>query len=85
LRKTFADDGQRARRGCARGSESARSSSTGEAFARQLDRRRHQLRQRELARAVFLVRKGKARDRAGHADAERAVARLARISLAALV
>ena len=56
-----------------------------ETVAREPDRRRDQLRERELARAVFLVRERKPRDRAGHADAERRVARLARIGLALLV
>ena len=42
-----------------------------EPFAREPDGGRDQLRERELAGAVFLVRQRQSRDRAGHADAER--------------
>ena len=56
-----------------------------EALARQRDRGRDQLRERELARAVLLMRERQPRDRAGHADAERRIARLLRIGFALLV
>ena len=85
LRKICAAAGQRARRGCARGSESARSSSTAKPSRASANRRRDQLRERELARAVALMREREPRDRAGHADAERRFARLLRVGLAFLV
>ena len=50
--------------------------------ARQLDGRLEQVRQREVAGAVFLQRQRQARDGAGHADAERGIARLGDIGLA---
>ncbi len=55
------------------------------AVARQRDRRRDQLAEREDARAVFRMREREAGDRAGHADGERGVARLARVRFAPLV
>ncbi len=55
------------------------------AFAREPDRGRDQLRQGEFARAVSLMRERESRDRAGHADTERRVARLPGVGLAFLV
>src|SRR5947209_2502336 len=55
------------------------------AVARQRDRRRDQLGEREFARAVFRVREREPRDRAGDADGERGVLRFARIGVAPLV
>ena len=52
------------------------------AVARQLDRRRDQLRQLEFAGAVFLQRERQARDGARHADAEALIARFRRIGVA---
>ena len=56
-----------------------------QAGARKLDRGGHQLGQREFAGAVFRVRERQPRHRAGDADREPAVARLARVGLAVLV
>src|SRR5262249_58197072 len=56
-----------------------------DAVARGRERRGDELRQREFARAVTLERECQAGDRAGYADAEAGVARLARIGLAFLV
>ena len=53
-----------------------------EAVTRELDGRLEQVRQRELAGAVFLQRQRQARDGAGHPDAERGIARLGDIGLA---
>ena len=53
-----------------------------EAVARQLDRRLDDLRQREIAGAVFFQRQRQSGDRAGHADAERGIARFVRIGFA---
>jgi len=55
------------------------------ALARQRDRRRDQLREREFAGAVFRVRERQPRDRAGNADGERGVLRFARIGFAPFV
>ena len=82
LRKIVAVDGQRASRSARCGSESARSSSTGKPLLRQLDRRREQVGERELARAVFLMRQRQPRHGAGHADGEPGVARLLRVGIA---
>jgi len=48
----------------------------------QRDRRLQQIRERELARAVFIECDGETRDGGGHADAERGVARFRNIGLA---
>src|SRR5207253_8970296 len=56
-----------------------------ESVARELDRGRDQLRERELAGAIALMRERKPRDGAGHADTERGVARLLRVDLALLI
>src|SRR5262249_31910939 len=49
----------------------------GNAVARQRDRRRDQLGEREFARAIFRVRERQPRDRAGNSDGERGVLRFA--------
>ena len=55
----------------ARAAASRRCRPRPESPARQSDRRRDQLGERELAGAVFLLRQREARDRAGHADGKR--------------
>ena len=60
------------------GSVSAMSSAIIEAVARQRDRRLRRSASVNLPGAVFVQRQREARDRAGHADAERGVARLRR-------
>ena len=69
----------------ARGSEFGEIVLDHESLARELDRGLHQLGEREPAGAEAAVRKRKPRHRAGHADRERAVARLAGIGIALLV
>ena len=64
------------------GSVSAHVVGDDKAVARQLDRRLEQIRQREFAGAVFLQRQRQPGDGAGHADAERGVARFRDIGLA---
>src|SRR5262249_48178016 len=56
-----------------------------DAVARERQRRRDQLGERELAGAEPFEGEREPRDRAGHTDAEAAFARFARISLAVLV
>jgi hypothetical protein len=53
-----------------------------DAVARQRNRRRDQLRQREFARAVFRMRQRQSRDRPGHAHRQRRFARFLRIGIA---
>ena len=52
------------------------------AVARQRDRRRHQIGEREMAGAVFRFRERQPRDCSRHADGKRGVARLLRIGVA---
>ena len=83
LRKIFAEAGQRASRVCARGQRIRDVVFDRNAVARERDGRRDQVREREFAGAVFLVRQRKPRDGAGHADRRaREVARLLRIGIA---
>ena len=79
--KTFAEDGQRANKRLRRDEGIGEVAVDGEAVARKCDRGRDQLRQRELAGAVFAVRERKPGHRAGHADAEAGGERFLRVGL----
>ena len=82
LRKISAEDGQRASRDRSLGSEFGRIVGDRDTSARERDRGRDQVGQREPAGAVFLGGQREAGHRAGHADGERGVARLLRVGVA---
>ena len=85
LRKIFAEDGQRASRALRARQRIGDIVLDRDAVARKLDRGRDQFGERELSRAVFRVREREPGHRAGHADRERGLARLARVGVALLV
>ena len=81
LRKILAEDGQRASRERTLWQRVGHVVRDRQAFARELDRGRQQLREAEPAGAVARMREREPRDRAGHADAERGIAGLARVGV----